>query len=620
MAWLRDYTGSAAPSVSYTYDAEQHITAINDGTGSSGYTYDPFGELVSVTDGSGRTVTYTYDADGDTTGITYPLPSSATWASSDTVAYGYDDDDVLHFVTDFSGKQIAFTDNSDGEPSEESLGTTGDSLNYSYDQSDEAQSISLTDGTSTLQSFSYADGPDGQILTETDTPTSGQSPAGYAYDGQGRITAMTPGSGGTLNYGYDASGNLTTLPGGAAGTYNSASELTAASLNGTTTSYSYDADGNRTSAQQGSGTTASSTWNGVDELTSYTDSAAGMSGDSYDANGLRASDTVTPVGGPATQEQFIWDTSSDKLLMDSANAYIYGTSTAPQEQVNLATGSVTYLVTDALGSVRGAVNSSGSLIATTSYDAWGNPQPEGGLTNYTPFGYAGGYTDPTGLIYFIHRYYDPSTGQFISVDPDVADTCQPYAYAGGDPVNAADPLGEWTVYGACADCGASEAEWGDLMFAVLSTLASVSGIATVSEFTQMRTPFMSDTRIPDVYWRNKNNNFGWISEFKVGYVTMSTGQVWKELADDWDMLYARRALALNGPFKGQKVPINWDIWWFFPNPAGVMKVSGPLQANLAKDGIDSIQIEDILATARTPAAVQEAEGSGSGGTGEWRAG
>jgi hypothetical protein len=41
----------------------------------------------------------------------------------------------------------------------------------------------------------------------------------------------------------------------------------------------------------------------------------------------------------------------------------------------------------------------------------------------------------------INRYYDPATGQFISVDPDVAVTDQPYAYAGDDPVDDADVLG-----------------------------------------------------------------------------------------------------------------------------------------------------------------------------------
>ena len=34
------------------------------------------------------------------------------------------------------------------------------------------------------------------------------------------------------------------------------------------------------------------------------------------------------------------------------------------------------------------------------------------------------------------RYYDPSTDQFLSVDPDVADTGQAYAFTGDDPLNS----------------------------------------------------------------------------------------------------------------------------------------------------------------------------------------
>jgi RHS repeat-associated protein len=79
------------------------------------------------------------------------------------------------------------------------------------------------------------------------------------------------------------------------------------------------------------------------------------------------------------------------------------------------------------------------------YDAWGNPETTGGLTSYTPVGFAGGYTDPTGLVYLIHRYFDPSTGQFLSVDPLVDQTGQPYAYTGDDPVNGVDPLGLWSL-------------------------------------------------------------------------------------------------------------------------------------------------------------------------------
>jgi len=41
----------------------------------------------------------------------------------------------------------------------------------------------------------------------------------------------------------------------------------------------------------------------------------------------------------------------------------------------------------------------------------------------------------------INRYYDPSTDQFLSVDPDVQTTDQPYVYTGDDPLNRTDPLG-----------------------------------------------------------------------------------------------------------------------------------------------------------------------------------
>jgi RHS repeat-associated protein len=69
-------------------------------------------------------------------------------------------------------------------------------------------------------------------------------------------------------------------------------------------------------------------------------------------------------------------------------------------------------------------------------------RPAGGLTATTPFGYAGGYTDPDELIYLLDRYYDPQTGQFLSVDPDLAQTQEPYAYGGGDPVINSDPTGD----------------------------------------------------------------------------------------------------------------------------------------------------------------------------------
>jgi uncharacterized protein RhaS with RHS repeats len=45
------------------------------------------------------------------------------------------------------------------------------------------------------------------------------------------------------------------------------------------------------------------------------------------------------------------------------------------------------------------------------------------------------------LVYSVNRYYDPATAIFVTVDPSVAGTTQPYGYVDGDPVNNYDPLG-----------------------------------------------------------------------------------------------------------------------------------------------------------------------------------
>ena len=61
----------------------------------------------------------------------------------------------------------------------------------------------------------------------------------------------------------------------------------------------------------------------------------------------------------------------------------------------------------------------------------------------------------TGDRYPLNRYYDPATGQFLSVDPLVDETGQPYAYTGDDPVNANDPMGlaSGGICGILPGCG-----------------------------------------------------------------------------------------------------------------------------------------------------------------------
>src|SRR5206468_3352118 len=82
-----------------------------------------------------------------------------------------------------------------------------------------------------------------------------------------------------------------------------------------------------------------------------------------------------------------------------------------------------------------------TVVNTYDYDAYGIPTTTTGST-YNPFGFSGEYLDyESGLIYLRARYYDPATQQFLTRDPLEAQSEQPYAYAGGSPLNATDRSG-----------------------------------------------------------------------------------------------------------------------------------------------------------------------------------
>jgi RHS repeat-associated protein len=48
---------------------------------------------------------------------------------------------------------------------------------------------------------------------------------------------------------------------------------------------------------------------------------------------------------------------------------------------------------------------------------------------------------PGGIDYLNNRHYDPTTGVFLSVDPLVAKTMQPYIYGAANPATMTDPTG-----------------------------------------------------------------------------------------------------------------------------------------------------------------------------------
>jgi RHS repeat-associated protein len=87
-------------------------------------------------------------------------------------------------------------------------------------------------------------------------------------------------------------------------------------------------------------------------------------------------------------------------------------------------------------------NTAGDQLAFWRYDAFGNLAFG---TSGSPFGYAGQYQDTssnsTGSDNMRARWYDPQTGSFTARDADFGETDQAYSYAGGDPINRADPSG-----------------------------------------------------------------------------------------------------------------------------------------------------------------------------------
>jgi RHS repeat-associated protein len=100
-----------------------------------------------------------------------------------------------------------------------------------------------------------------------------------------------------------------------------------------------------------------------------------------------------------------------------------------------------YYLGDTRGSTSLAVQRGTTTVETQWYDPYGKPRGTTTITA-TDRGYIGQYEDATtGLNYLNNRYHDPTTGVFLSVDPLVAITDEPYLYGSGNPTTLSDPTG-----------------------------------------------------------------------------------------------------------------------------------------------------------------------------------
>ena len=241
----------------------------------------------------------------------------------------------------------------------------------------------------------------------------------YAYDQAGNETLMYN-STSTASYTYDNENHMT-----------SADTTTVSGMTTTTTDvdYEYDAFGNEIEevvvTYSGTTTTATTQF-AIDAWNPAKAGATGLSGNSVLAQ---------LNGGGTLVTHYLWGDQVDQLI---ARFDAGGTLTADSAGIYLP-------MSDQNGSIRDILNSSGTIIESVNYDAFGNVISPGSsfayVGRYTYDSYA--YDDATGYYDNNARVYDPATGRWMSQDPmgfDAGDS-NLYRYVKNSPMDGVDESG-----------------------------------------------------------------------------------------------------------------------------------------------------------------------------------
>ena len=266
----------------------------------------------------------------------------------------------------------------------------------------------------------------------------------YTYDDLNRLTAADYDTGLYYHYTYDAVGNRTgqetafvldplnpPTPTVTAYTFDNANRL--ATVNALP--YTFDANGNLLS--DGEYTYSYDTSN---RLTGVTKAESTVSY-RYNGDGDRLQQTVNGV-----ENNYTLDLNSGltQVLAYGDETYSYGLDRLGYSKYD---DMYTYLP-DALGSVRQVMKNSGEypgLTLAKSYDPYGEVIYSNGAT--ASYGFTGEAQDSTGMVYLRARYYNVSSGTFMSRDTWDGDANLPmsynrWLYVGSNPINNVDPSGK----------------------------------------------------------------------------------------------------------------------------------------------------------------------------------
>jgi RHS repeat-associated protein len=462
---------SDGSNVSYTYTSTGKLATVTDASGVTTYTYDRDDRLLSRTDPDGQKIQYTYDSVGNRTSVIIP---------ASTTTYTYDAVNRLSTVTDGNNGVTHYTYDADGNLVKTELPNSTVETR-SYDLLNRLVDLKNTNPTGLISSYHYTLDAIGE---RTKVAESSGLQVRYTYDNLHRLTQEVGDS--TLNYTYDAAGNRLTKNDSVNGlttyNYNSNDRLLSETLNGQTTIYTYDNNGNTLSKVKNANDQTVYKWDDQNRL---------IGSDVTDAIGTHH--TVSRYNSDSIRVAEIVDGQETRYLVDANRpyaqvlaeytpsgtvntAYVYGHDLISQNRG----GVQSFYEKDGLGSTTALTNSSGDVINTYAYDAFGNSIGSTGSTvnNYL---YAGEQYDSNLREYYLRaRYYDAAIGRFTRNDSfegfqDNPISLHKYLYANGNPVNGRDPSGFSDT--SLAEVNTTVAVSGELL-----TLegASVAGATTVA--------------------------------------------------------------------------------------------------------------------------------------------
>jgi RHS repeat-associated protein len=448
LATKRDGKGQ---TIRYTYDTLDRLTEMSMPGDTVRYTYDAVGNLLSATD-TDSSVTFAYDALDRvvraSTGATTGRPATAIQYAYDedgnrvsmidpaggVTGYAYDSMSQLASITDPAGSVYAFTYDALSRRTAVAR-PAGLSTSYTYDAAGQLTSLVHSGGPGTL-SLAYTYNGVGNRLTMADNAGT----HAYTYDALDRLTIATHPNASRETFAYDAVGNRTSSHISPSYTYNAATNrLTADSKY----DYVYDDNGNVTERiERGTTRRMRYGYDAENRLIQVISPDNSIFQYRYDALGRRI---AKAVGNAATE--YVYDGMA--IVAEYNNSTVSARYTAGpviDEMLSVTRGTATsYFQTDALGSVRRAVNST-TAVSTYTYDSFGRATESGRVS---PFRFQGReFDDESGLYYFRARHYDPEVGRFISEDPiGLEGGINLYTFVENNPLNFIDPSGEIPLIG-----------------------------------------------------------------------------------------------------------------------------------------------------------------------------